>query len=74
MCDDQRMDQALEMYASEHDDKPFLLQHIWRVVKHERKWAAYVKKLNNEKEKSAIVNPAHVVNGRRFSKLASYWV
>ncbi|CAL5021173.1 unnamed protein product [Urochloa decumbens] len=58
--DDQRTDQALQIYASEHNDKPFLLQHIWRVVRHERKWAAYVKKLNKEKCSSAM--QANVVN------------
>ncbi|KAF8737579.1 hypothetical protein HU200_014128 [Digitaria exilis] len=50
MSDDQRIEQAHELYASEHGEKPFLLQHIWKVVRHERKWAAYVKKLNKEKE------------------------
>ncbi|CAO2153139.1 unnamed protein product [Urochloa humidicola] len=57
--DDQRTDQALQIYASEHNDKPFLLQHIWRVVRHERKWVAYVKKLN--KEKGSPATPANVV-------------
>ncbi|CAN6213714.1 unnamed protein product [Urochloa humidicola] len=51
--DDQRTDQALQLYASEHNDKPFLLQHIWRVLRHERKWSAYVKKMNKEKDSSA---------------------
>ncbi|XP_039843756.1 glutathione S-transferase T3-like [Panicum virgatum] len=60
MSDDQRTDKALQMYASEHDDKPFLLQHIWRVVKNERKWAAYVKRI--DKEKSPVSNPAHADN------------
>ncbi|CAN6327382.1 unnamed protein product [Urochloa humidicola] len=62
--DDQRTDQALQIYASEHNDKPFLLQHIWRVVRHERKWAAYVKKLNKEKGSGA---PANVVSVEDFS-------
>ncbi|CAN6302529.1 unnamed protein product, partial [Urochloa humidicola] len=53
--DDQRTDQVLQIYASEHNDKPFLLQHIWRVVRHERKWAAYVKKLNKEKGSPATL-------------------
>lgn len=63
--DDQRTDQALQIYASEHNDKPFLLQHIWRVVRHERKWASYVKKLN--KEKGSPATPANVVSVEDFS-------
>ncbi|CAN6279083.1 unnamed protein product [Urochloa humidicola] len=58
--DDQRTDQALQIYASEHGDKPFLQQLIWRVVRNERKWSAYVKKLNKEKDNIAI--PANVVH------------
>ncbi|CAL5023569.1 unnamed protein product [Urochloa decumbens] len=63
--DDQRTDQALQIYASEHNDKPFLLQHIWRVVRHERKWSAYVKKLNKEKDSGAT--RANVVSAEDFS-------
>jgi hypothetical protein len=62
MSDDQKMDQALQLYASEHSDKPFTMVHVWRVLRHEHKWSAHVKKLNNEKDKSAASNPAHVVN------------
>jgi hypothetical protein len=58
--DDQRTDNALQLYASEHNGKPFLLQHIWRVVRHERKWAAYVDKLINAKDNRATPSP--VVN------------
>ncbi|CAN6345012.1 unnamed protein product [Urochloa humidicola] len=58
--DDQRTDQALQLYASEHNDKPFLLEHIWRVLRHERKWSAYVKKMNKEKDSSAT--PVNVVS------------
>ena len=58
MSDDQKMDQALQLYASEHSDKPFTMMHVWRVLRHEQKWSAYVKKLNSEKDKSAISNPA----------------
>jgi len=46
MSDDQTMDHALQIYAGEHD-------------------AAYVKRLNDEndeKDKSATLNPTHVVN------------
>lgn len=58
--DDQRTDEALQIYASEHNDKPFLLQHIWRVVRHERKWSAYVKKLLSNKVNGAM--QSNVVN------------
>ncbi|CAN6211985.1 unnamed protein product [Urochloa humidicola] len=63
--DDQRTDHALQIYASEHKDKPFLLQHIWRVVRNERKWAAYVKKIN--KEAGSGATPANVVSVEDFS-------
>uniref|UniRef100_K3XMF5 No apical meristem-associated C-terminal domain-containing protein n=2 Tax=Setaria italica TaxID=4555 RepID=K3XMF5_SETIT len=36
--------------------------HVWRILRHEKKWSAYVKKLSNEKDKSATPNPAQVVN------------
>ncbi|KAL6654183.1 hypothetical protein ACP70R_007648 [Stipagrostis hirtigluma subsp. patula] len=62
MSDDQQMDKALELYASEHSDKPFTMVHIWKILRHERKWSAYVKRKSKEKEKSATLNPAPVVN------------
>ncbi|KAF8783606.1 hypothetical protein HU200_000459 [Digitaria exilis] len=34
--------------------------HVWRILRHEKKWSAYVKKLNNEKDKSETPNLAHV--------------
>lgn len=34
--------------------------HVWRILRHEKKWSTYVKKLNNEKDKSETPNPAHV--------------
>jgi hypothetical protein len=43
--DQQLMEIADKMYVSEHNDKDFMLKHIWNVVRHERKWSAYVKKL-----------------------------
>ncbi|KAL6647332.1 hypothetical protein ACP70R_014769 [Stipagrostis hirtigluma subsp. patula] len=62
MSDDQQMDKALELYASEHSDKPFTMVHIWKILRHERKWSSYVKRKSKEKEKSATLNPAPVVN------------
>jgi hypothetical protein len=43
--DQQLMEIADKMYASEHNDKDFMLKNIWNVVRHERKWSAYVKKI-----------------------------
>ncbi|PUZ38159.1 hypothetical protein GQ55_9G174900 [Panicum hallii var. hallii] len=37
MSDDQKMDQAMQLYAYEHSDKPFTLLHVWRIVRHEKK-------------------------------------
>ncbi|PUZ46172.1 hypothetical protein GQ55_7G029000 [Panicum hallii var. hallii] len=62
MSDDQKMDQAMQLYASEHSDKPFTLLHVWRIVRHEKKWSAYVKKLSKEKENNTPSDPAYVMN------------
>ena len=48
--DDQLMGMAEKMYASEHKDKEFTLKHIWNVLRDQRKWSAYVKKMEQEKE------------------------
>nr|CAB3491170.1 unnamed protein product [Digitaria exilis] len=61
MSDDQKMDQAMQLYASEHSEKPFTMLHVWRILRKERKWSAYVKKLSKEKN-STSADPAHVVN------------
>ncbi|KAF0930082.1 hypothetical protein E2562_027914 [Oryza meyeriana var. granulata] len=60
--DDQLVDLADKMYASTHSDKDFMLKHIWKVVRDERKWSAYVKKMEKEAEKAATTKPAEVVN------------
>ncbi|RLN22048.1 transposon protein, putative, ping/pong/SNOOPY sub-class [Panicum miliaceum] len=62
MSDDQKMDQAMRLYASKHSDKPFTLLHVWRILRHEKKWSAYMKKLSKEKEKSTPTDPAHLMN------------
>ncbi|KAF8657795.1 hypothetical protein HU200_059955 [Digitaria exilis] len=62
MSDDQKMDQAMQLYASEHNEKPFTLLHVWRILRHERKWVTYVKKLNKEKENGSSADTGHVVN------------
>jgi hypothetical protein len=40
---DQIKEKAKEMYAdaSQNNDKPFTLEHIWKVVRHDKKWSAY---------------------------------
>ena len=62
--DDQLMEIAEKMYASEHNDKDFTLKHIWKVVRGERKWSAYIKKMEQEKvnNKGATNKRAEVVN------------
>ncbi|CAD6237599.1 unnamed protein product [Miscanthus lutarioriparius] len=63
VSDDQLMEIAEKMYASEHNDKEFTLKHFWKVVRNERKWSAYVKKeQEKEKNKSAADSPSQVVN------------
>lgn len=64
MSDDQQMELAEKLYASEHGDKDFKLKHIWKVVRYDRKWSAYVKKIEGEKEKDkgAGTKAAQVVN------------
>jgi hypothetical protein len=66
MSDDQITDHAMELYASEHNDKAFVLQHVWKILRHERKWSAYVRKLEKEKEmekqKNKRANPSSVLN------------
>ena len=58
------MEIAEKMYVSEHKDKDFTLKHICKVVRNERKWSAYVKKMEQEKEnnKGATNKRAEVVN------------
>ncbi|PUZ52107.1 hypothetical protein GQ55_6G244300 [Panicum hallii var. hallii] len=48
VSDDQLMEIAEKMYASDHSDKEFMLKHIWKVEK--------------EKNKSTTNSPAAVVN------------
>uniref|UniRef100_J3LC86 Myb-like domain-containing protein n=2 Tax=Oryza brachyantha TaxID=4533 RepID=J3LC86_ORYBR len=64
VSDDQLMEIAEKMYASDHCDKDFMLKHIWKVVRGERKWSAYVKKIEHEKDKNkgTTNRPAEVVN------------
>jgi hypothetical protein len=51
-----------KMYASQHNDKKFMLKHIWKVVRHERKWSAYVKLELEKEKKGAPKSAAEVVN------------
>ncbi|KAF2944408.1 hypothetical protein DAI22_02g140200 [Oryza sativa Japonica Group] len=62
MSEDQKMDQAFQLYASEHNDKRFTMVHVGRILRHEKKWSTYLKKIKKEKDKSVTPNPTHVVN------------
>ncbi|XP_002439252.2 glutathione S-transferase T3 [Sorghum bicolor] len=62
MSDDQLTDKALEMWAGQNDGKAFHLQHMWKVLRGQQKWSAYLARLKKEHEKSAKANGAHLVN------------
>jgi hypothetical protein len=62
MSDDQLTDKALEMWSNRNNDKAFHLLHMWKVVRGEQKWSAYLSKLKKENEKSKKDNPAQVAN------------
>lgn len=66
MSDDQVTDKALELWAGSHDGKVFALVHMWKVVRDEQKWAAYLARLKKEQEKEksakANTNPSVLVN------------
>jgi hypothetical protein len=64
MSDDQLTDKALEMWAGQNNGKAFHLLHMWKVVRGQQKWSAYLARLKKEKEKekSAKANPAQLVN------------
>jgi len=55
MSDDQLMEIAEKMYASDHSDKEFMLKHIWKVVRGERKWSTYNTKKGRGKRKKTRV-------------------
>jgi hypothetical protein len=62
VSDDQVMEITDKMYASQHNDKEFMLKHIWMVVRYERKWSAYVKQELEKEKKGAQKSAAEVVN------------
>jgi hypothetical protein len=62
MSHDQLTDKALELWSSRNNNKPFHLLHMWKVVRGEQKWSAYLSRLKKENEKSKKDNPAQVVN------------
>jgi hypothetical protein len=62
VSDDQVMEITDKMYASQHNDKEFMLKHIWKVVRYERKWSAYVKQELEKEKKGAPKSAAEVVN------------
>nr|TKW32835.1 hypothetical protein SEVIR_2G193400v2 [Setaria viridis] len=56
MSDDQLTDKALEMWAGQNSGKAFHLLHMWKVVRGQQKWSAYIARLKKEKEKSTKAN------------------
>ncbi|KAF8730395.1 hypothetical protein HU200_016971 [Digitaria exilis] len=62
MSDDQLTDKALEMWSGQNNGKAFNLLHMWKVVRGEQKWSAYLARLKKGNENSANANPALVVN------------
>jgi hypothetical protein len=62
MSDDQLTDKALEQWAGQNNGKAFHLQHMWKVLRGQQKWSAYLARLKKEQEKNAKANGAHLVN------------
>jgi hypothetical protein len=62
MSDDQLTDKALEQWAGQNNGKAFHLQHMWKVLRGQQKWSAYLARLKKEQEKNAKANGTHLVN------------
>ncbi|KAF8662903.1 hypothetical protein HU200_055485 [Digitaria exilis] len=62
MSDNQMIDKALEMWSGQNNGKAFNLVHMWKVVRGEQKWSAYLTRLKKGNENSAKSNPAQVAN------------
>ncbi|CAO2209402.1 unnamed protein product [Urochloa humidicola] len=62
MSDDQLIDKALELWSGQNNGKAFHLQHMWKVVRGEQKWSAYLARLKKGNENSGKATPAQVVN------------
>ena len=62
MSDDQLTNKALEMWSGQNNGKAFHLLHMWKVVRGQQKWSAYLARLKKEKEKSAKAGPAQMVD------------
>ncbi|CAL5055488.1 unnamed protein product [Urochloa decumbens] len=62
MSDNQLTDKALELWSGQNNGKAFNLLHMWKVVRGEQKWSAYLARLKKGNENSAKGNPAQVVN------------
>jgi hypothetical protein len=63
--DQQLMEMAQKMYYISHNDKDFILKHIWRVMRKERKWSAYANNLLNKGKENNMASAnkrAEVVN------------
>ncbi|KAF8714232.1 hypothetical protein HU200_027834 [Digitaria exilis] len=50
MSDDKMIDKALEMWSSQNNGKAFNLLHMWKVVRGEQKWSAYLARLKKGNE------------------------
>ncbi|CAO2196070.1 unnamed protein product [Urochloa humidicola] len=62
MSDDQLTEKALEMWSGQNNGKAFHLLHMWKVIRGEQKWSAYLARLKNGNVNSEKATPAHVVN------------
>ncbi|CAO2176299.1 unnamed protein product [Urochloa humidicola] len=47
MSDDQLTEKALEMWSGQNKGKAFHLLHMWKVIRGERKWSAYLARLKS---------------------------
>ncbi|CAO2187241.1 unnamed protein product [Urochloa humidicola] len=62
MSDDQLTEKALEMWSGQNSGKAFHLLHMWKVIRGEQKWSAYLARLKKGNENSGKATPAQVVN------------
>ncbi|CAO2046132.1 unnamed protein product [Urochloa humidicola] len=62
MSNDQLIDKALEMWSGQNNGKAFHLLHMWKVVRGEQKWSAYLARLKKGDANSGKATPALVVN------------
>lgn len=56
MSDDQLIDKALEMWSSRNNNKAFHLLHMWKVVRGEQKWSAYLARLKKAEVQKSLAD------------------